>query len=297
MGDVVAGDFEFEIDVDGLSRSYAVHVPPGLEEAASIPVVLAFHGGRSNAAGMVRFCGMNPQADAAGFIAVYPNGTGPAPHLLSWNAGICCNDGPEDQRPPDDVYFVLSMLEDLQSRLPVDPGRIFATGMSNGGMLSYRLAAELPDRIAAIASVGGTMGTKTCRARQPVPVLHIHGTEDHFVPFAGGRGKRSPSRTEFVSVPDTIDCWRSVNRCAAEPVREQLPPVVDDGTSIRRELYTAGEGGADVDLYIVEGGGHTWPGQKPPLLFLGKSTKNLDANAVIWDFFRRHSNPDRPDEG
>jgi len=279
------------IDVDGTERSYLVHIPPGGDAIGPLPVVLAFHGGRSNAEGMVRFCGLNPVADEAGFVVVYPNGTGPQPHLLSWDAGICCNDHPPDHPPADEIGFVSAMLDDLSARLPVDLSRVYATGMSNGGMLSYRLAAELSERIAAIASIGGTMGTECCTPSRPVPILHMHGTEDYFVPLEGGRGKRSPSRTEFFSVAHTLDCWKAANRCDTAPLRTEFPALVDDGTSVWREVFPPGDAGAVIELYIIEGGGHTWPGQKPPLLFLGKSTKNLDANAVLWKFFEQHRLP------
>ncbi len=293
MYDSQTGDEFFSIDVDGTQRSYLVHAPPGAGGGQPLPVVLAFHGGRSNAQGMVRFCGLNPYADDAGFVVVYPNGTGPEPHLLSWAAGICCSDHPPDKAPVDEIGFVAMLLDDLAARLPTDPTRVYATGMSNGGMLCYRLAAELSDRVAAIASVGGTMGTESCSPPRPVPILHLHGTEDYFVPLEGGRGKRSPSRTEFFSVAHTLECWKAVNRCHDAPRRTELPLRAEDGTSIYRDSYAAAEGGAEIELYIIEGGGHTWPGQKPPLLFLGKSTKNLDANKVLWEFFQRHRLPQR----
>jgi len=256
-----------------------------MDSEQPVSVVLAFHGGRSNAEGMKNFSKLNDYADNAGCVVVYPEGTGPAPHLRVWNAGICCGEAVE--QGVDDVGFVTALLDDLAERLKIDPARVYATGMSNGGMMSYRLAAEAPERIAAIASVGGTMGTATRHPTRPVPILHIHGTEDLFVPLEGGRGKRSPSRAEFTSVAKTLNFWREVNGCAAEAVVEELPAPVEDGTTIRREVYPS-EAGAEIELYVVEGGGHTWPGQQPSLLLLGKSTRNLDANRVIGAFFERH---------
>ena len=143
------------LSIGGRERSYLVHVPPSYDGTRAVPVVLALHGGATDAAVMVRFCGLNTKADQAGFLAVYPNGTGEARKLLTWNAGDCC--GYATRHKVDDVAFVDAMLDDLAAAARMDPRRVFATGMSNGAMMCYRLAAELSQRIAAIAPVAGTM--------------------------------------------------------------------------------------------------------------------------------------------
>ena len=161
-----------------------------------------FHGGGTNAKTMVRFCGLNETADRDGFLAVYPNGSGRNPNLLTWNAGNCC--AYAMRQNVDDVGFVGALLDDLSGFANVDPKRVFATGMSNGGMLAYRLASELSQRIASIASVSGPMGTDACRPTRPVSVLHFHGTSDEFAPYAGGRGPKSFIQSVFRSVDFSI---------------------------------------------------------------------------------------------
>ena len=161
-----AGDHTRTLDQGGLERSYLVHVPPQYDPATPMPVVLAFHGGGANAGTMVTFGGLNEKADQAGFIVVYPEGTGRLERMRTFNAGNCCGHAASQQI--DDVAFTRQILDDLEDIANVDRRRIFATGMSNGAMMAYRLASELSDRIAAIAPVGGPMGTKDCHPGRAV---------------------------------------------------------------------------------------------------------------------------------
>lgn len=281
------GDHRRTLTVDSRERDYLLHVPPGHEELRAWPVVLALHGGGSNAAQMVHFCGLNDKADDAGFLVVYPNGTGRVENMYTWNAGNCC--GFAKRQNVDDVGFIRALLDDLAHVLPIDERRVFATGMSNGGMMAYRLADEMSDRIAAIAPVGGPMGTETCAPERPVAVVHFHGTDDRFAPFAGGRGERSVSQADFFSVVHSITNWVRADGCPRSPVVAELASKVDDGTKISRHVYAPGQEGTEVVLYEIRGAGHTWPGRKPALLFLGKSTMNLSANDIMWEFFARHA--------
>jgi polyhydroxybutyrate depolymerase len=280
------GDHTRSLVVAGRERSYLVHVPRSYDPAKPVAVVLAFHGGGSNAWQMVHFCGLNEKADEAGFLVVYPNGTGRTEQLLTWNAGNCC--GYAQQQKIDDVEFVRKLLDDLAGVANVDADRVYATGMSNGGMMSYLVAAELSDRIAAIAPVGGPMGTTECRPKRPVSVLHFHGLDDKFAPFKGGRGERSLSQTEFHSVEHSIGCWIKANECTSEQTVIEEPVKVEDGTKVTRKAWSGGKAGAEVVLVEIAGAGHTWPGRQPPLLFLGKSTKNISANEAMWEFFKKH---------
>ena len=181
------GNHTRTLKVGGQNRSYLVHVPAKYDGKTPVPVVLALHGAAMNGPMMAVFCGLNPKADAAGFIAVYPSGTGAGP-LLLWNAG-----GFADKDRPDDVAFIRALLDDLGSVAKVDPKRVYATGMSNGGMMCYRLAAELSDRIAAVAPVAGTMAIAKASPKRPVPVMHFHGTADALIPFDGPRKTRANS--------------------------------------------------------------------------------------------------------
>src|ERR1700722_11882219 len=169
-----------KLTVAGLSREYVVHVPEGHDQKTPMPVVLALHGATMNGPMMAWFCGLNRKADDEGFIAVYPNGTGTHSSFF-WNGGNCC--GSAMKNKVEDVAFINALLDDLRRIYPVDPQRIYATGMSNGAIMAYRLAAELSDRLAAIAPVSGSVGTEVSRPKRPVSVLHFHGTLDEYVPF------------------------------------------------------------------------------------------------------------------
>jgi polyhydroxybutyrate depolymerase len=280
------GDHTRSLTVGDLKRTYLVHIPKSYDGSKPYPVVLIYHGGASNAEQMVRFCGLNEKADKAGFIALYPNGTGRLEKVLTFNGGNCC--GYAMQKKVDDVAFAAALLDDLAKVVKVDAKRVYATGMSNGGIMAYRLASELSDRIAAIAPVSGPMGTETCSPKRPVPVIHFHGTNDQFAPFKGGKGERSISGTDFYSVEHSIHAWVKGNGCKEDPVTVELPDTAKDGTKVTRKTYTGGKDGAEVVLITIEGGGHTWPGREPLVRFLGKATKNVSANDEMWEFFQKH---------
>ncbi|MBI2195276.1 MAG: hypothetical protein HYU43_02785 [Armatimonadetes bacterium] len=280
------GNYTRAIEVQNRDRTYLVHVPPSYDGAKPFPAVLAFHGGGTNAESMAQFSGLDEKADTAGFIAVYPNGSGLLPRVLTWNAGNCCGYALKHQI--DDVAFTRALLDDLVKAVQIDPRRIYATGMSNGAMMAYRLASELSDRIAAIAAVGGPMGTETCNPRRPVPVIHFHGTADEFAPFHGGVGKKSLSKTHFYSVDDSIRAWVQANECPSEAQTAELPDRADDGTKVSRRIYGPGKNDAEVVLILIEGGGHTWPGRQPRITSLGVSTRDISANDLLWEFFEKH---------
>jgi polyhydroxybutyrate depolymerase len=273
------------LKVGDLERSYIVHVPPNYDHDMETPVVLVFHGGGGNPQSMIRFSGMNTKSDEAGFIAVYPSGTGRFERVLTFNGGNCC--GYAMRNKVDDVEFTRKLLDDLATVVNVDQKRVFATGMSNGGIITYRLASELSDRIAAIAPVGGPMGTNTCNPRRPVPVIHFHGTDDENAPFKGGKGK-GVSGTDFYSVEHSINAWVKANGCHEEPVVTKQQPEVNDGTEIIRKTYGGGKNDSEVVLIEIVGGGHTWPGGPSRVRFLGKITKNISANDAMWESFQKH---------
>ncbi len=285
--DLTPGDHTRTIDVDRRTRIYLVHVPPKYDPKKPTPVVLSFHGGASNAEMMVRFCGLNDTADKHGFITVYPSGTGRLKAALTWNGGSCCGYAMQEQ--VDDVAFVRALLDDLEKVVNVDAKRVYATGMSNGAIMAYRLASELSDRIAAIAPVAGPMGTDTCSPKRPVSVIHFHGTADQFAPFNGGKGDKSLSQTDFYSVEYSIKAWVKADGCKVEPAVVKLPDKAKDDTSVTIKTYGGGKDGAEVVLVAVEGMGHTWPGREPALKVLGKATKNVSANEMMWEFFEKHA--------
>jgi polyhydroxybutyrate depolymerase len=283
---LASGDHTRTLQHGGRTRSYIIHIPPKHDPQRPAPVVLAFHGGGSNAAQMIGFCGLSDKADKEGFVVVYPNGTGRRERMLTWNGGNCCAYAMLNR--VDDVGFTRALLDDLATVVNVDAKRVFATGISNGGILCYRLAAELSDRIAAIAPVAGTMGTVNCHPRRPVSVIHFHGTADEFLPFGGGFGPKSVAKVLFRSVDQSVLAWVKADGCPEKPVVADLPDKAHDGTTVQRRTYGPGKDGAQVVLLVINGGGHTWPGRDPKIGFLGKSTKNVSANDQMWEFFQRH---------
>jgi len=290
-GPLHPGDSSRTVHVDGSARHYVLHVPPQYAPDTPMPVVLAFHGGGANARNMIAFSGLNDKADEAGFLVAYPEGSGRIERMLAFNAGNCC--GEAAARHVDDVAFVRHVLDDLQEIANVDRRRVFATGMSNGAMMAYRLASEMSDRIAAIAPVSGPMGTQDCRPNRAVSVIHFHGDADEFAPFSGGRG-RGPSGTHFFSVDHSINAWVDANECKRPPLVRQLPDRVNDGTTVTQVRFAPGRDGAEVVLVIIKGGGHTWPGNEARMRTLGASTRDISANDMMWEFFQHHPLPGFP---
>ncbi|MBS0264043.1 MAG: prolyl oligopeptidase family serine peptidase [Planctomycetes bacterium] len=287
---LTAGSHLRHIRVGGVDRKYLVHLPPQYDPAVPSPVVLAFHGYGSSSHHMVKFCDLSTKADQAGFVVVYPEGTGKTRRTLAWNAGDCCGDPQQDNT--DDVGFVRALLDDLGSVASVDPRRMFAAGMSNGAMMAYFLALKLSDRIAAIAAVSGPMGTCKCQPKRPVPVMHFHGLDDKFAPFLGGVGERSITKVNFLSVPYSVDFWVRANQCSPDPVVSELPACSADGTSVLRKVWGGGRNDSEVILFEISGGGHTWPGARPMLFCVEATTQNVSANDEMWRFFQRHPLPD-----
>ena len=234
-GPLVPGDQLRGVVVDGAGRTFIVYVPPGLDLKKPAPVVLVFHGAWANARTQVAFSGLNRKADEANFVAVYPNGSGADDRRLFWNAF-----GPAGGRSPDDVKFVAAILDDLARSMDLDARRVFATGMSNGGMMCYRLAAELSDRIAAIAPVSGTLCIDNPKPKRPVPVVHFHGTADGIVPFDGPKNAGPMALGErllnFKSVDETISTWVKLDGCPAKPEVTHLPDAAKDGTTVTRKV-------------------------------------------------------------
>lgn len=275
-----SGSHELRLNHAGIERRFIVHVPKAYRAERPAPLVLALHGGGGSMDVMARdrLYGLVSQSEASGWIVVFPNGYSRlAGKLATWNAGLCC--GVARDRGSDDVDFLRAVVADVQQRLRIDPQRIFATGMSNGGMMSYRLACEASDVFRAIAAVAGTDGTSTCQPGRPVPVFHLHALDDDRVLFNGGSGSASDTHADFVSVPATVDKWARLNACSG-PVQRVLekPGVVCE---VRRGC----QDGAEVRLCVTETGGHSWPGGRKALG--GKGSDALDATDEIWAFFAR----------
>ena len=278
------GDHVRNIIVGERKRTYIVHVPEAYDAKKPTPVVLALHGAGMNGSMMVWFTGLNKTSDAKGFIVVYPSGTGTG-SFLTWNAGGLIGRF-KDERV-DDVDFIGKLLDELATLVNVDEKRVYACGMSNGGMMSYRLAVELSDRIAAIAPVGGTMATDIGEPKRSVPVMHFHGTKDEIVPYGPPIGT-TQSFVRLKGVEDSVLTWVKSNGCDENPQSDTLSKE-GDKMKVTRRTYSGSKDGADVVLVAIEGGGHTWPGRQLPIAFLGRSARNISANELIWEFFQKYS--------
>jgi len=260
------------IDLDGGSRTYLVHLPPGYDGRAPLPLVLVLHGATESPESVEHLSAMSAKADQEKFIAVYPRGTGQLP---TWNAGNCC--GYAQQNRVDDVAFLRTLIEKLEQDYAIDPKRIFATGISNGAMMSYRLACELSDKIAAIAPVEGAQNVP-CRPQARVSIIVFHGTADHLVPFEGGSTpfQLGPKRSD-TSVAEAVSFWVKQDSCAASPERENT-------SQLHLTRYMDCKDGHAVELYAIQGGHHMWPGV--PI-----SGNSVPATDLMWSFFASHPKP------
>ena len=249
----------------GMERSYLLYVPTRYKSNRPMPMVFNFHGLGSNGAQQYAYSELSALAEKFKFIMVSPNGVG-----NSWNAGFCC--GAAVAAQIDDVGFTSDMIDEISSDYCVNPDRVYSTGMSNGGYMSYRLACDLADRIAAIGPVAAANRTVSCDPSRPVPVIAMNGTDDLLVDYADG----------LVSV----QAWAAANACS------DIPEVVYDKGDVTCVTYENCAENATSQLCTVDGGGHTWPGaidllELDPVLYwwAGKTSQDIDASRAIWKFF------------
>ena len=278
---------------DGLQRGYKIHIPPSLPQNFSPPLIFVLHGGGGTGDGMERSLtlgGFNSLSDENSLIVVYPDGI-----ERNWNDGRKNVSDPAHQQNIDDIGFFNALIENLTNEFNIDPNRIYSTGISNGAMMSYRLALDLPEKIAAIAPVAGAIPVDILPQNPafiPLSVCVISGTTDPLVPWEGGTvGTKRHPRGIVISVPDSVNYWVVNNKCNNTPETILLPDIDPaDGTRVYYHRYGNGENDTEVVLYEIENGGHTWPDgyQYLSKLFVGRTSKDINATEVIWDFFKNH---------
>jgi polyhydroxybutyrate depolymerase len=271
---------ERHVSVGGRDRSYLVDLPPRYASRGPLPLVLDFHGGGGSPSGARTQSGFSTLGAKVGAIVVYPAGSGrfSDERLLTWNTGSCC--GYAKTANVDDAAFVRALLDTLERTYPVDRNRIFATGLSNGGMMSYLVACRLADRIAAIAVVSGEL-SMDCTPSRPVSVLIIHGTADENLPYDGGVGRKALDKHEVRPVAYAVDSWKRFDRCPDTALTS-----AHDG--VTHSVWSPCADGTAVELYKIESGGHAWPGGQRMSRILDAPSNALDATQTAWTFFVAH---------
>jgi len=264
---------------DGIQRDYVLYVPTNYDSNISVPLILNFHGFGGSGAQQMANSTFRPIADTAGFIIVHPTGTPFNGFVNHWNVGGFTNGS-----TVDDIGFTAALIDSLSANYNINPTRVYSTGFSNGGFFSHRLACELPNRIAAIASVSGTF-TPTmqanCSPSHPTPVLQIHGTTDPTVPYDGTTGNGG-----MASVDSVINYWVSTNNCDTTPTTTALPDInTNDGSTVERSVYAGGDAGVSVELLKIIGGTHRWPVPSNT-----NANQDINASLEIWKFFSKYAN-------
>ncbi|MFZ1678755.1 MAG: PHB depolymerase family esterase, partial [Saprospiraceae bacterium] len=259
---------------DGLQRDYILYVPASYVPGTPAPLVFNFHGYTSNAFEQMFYGDFRPIADTAGFLVVHPLGTVDQLGNTHWNVGWGTSN-------VDDIGFTSALIDSLSAQYNIDQNRIYSTGMSNGGFMSYFLACGLSDRIAAIASVTGSMNVTqltTCDPQHPMPVMEIHGTSDPTVAYTGN--------IIFAPIASVVAYWVEFNACHTPPDINSIPDInTSDGCTAEHYLYSNGTNGVDVEHYKIINGVHAWPGSA----FGGVGTnQDMNASKEIWRFFSRY---------
>jgi polyhydroxybutyrate depolymerase len=269
---------------NGTERSYVIRIPAELATGnGRVPLVLVLHGGGGNADNVERMTGFTDKARKERFIVVYPEGTGRRSGFLTWNAGHCCGYAMENRA--DDVGFIRALIDKLIESYPVDPERVYATGMSNGAMMTHRLGIELSNRFAAIAPVVGTLFGDERRPAHSVSAIMLNGMLDKSVPYQGGPpGGRFPGAWDGTPTKPALEqaaFWASADGCTGDPVEHQ------HGALTRWQYHCPA--GRAVELYLLGDGGHAWPGGQQGSWMGDKPSSSLNGTDVIWDFFKAHT--------
>ncbi|MBI4119377.1 MAG: hypothetical protein HY456_00840 [Parcubacteria group bacterium] len=288
----VAGNYPESIMIDGKPRTYLLHIPTGYSPGREYPLVVVLHGGEGTGEKIMGQTKFDTKADQEGFIAVFPDGID-----NGWADGRGTAEA--EKQGYDDVKFIRQLVSHLQSKLSIDSGKIYATGVSNGGMMTYRLGCEAADLFDAIATDAANLPEPLkgkCNPSRPIPLVAINGLDDPLVPYNGGDCCVGPSGGgqggRVLSTVDTVKIFANVNSCSLSYTPQFLPVVVNDGTKVEKRAYQSCPTGKDVISYVVHGMGHVWPPNESQLskIITGPTSKNINATNVFWEFFKNHSN-------
>ena len=280
------------IIVDDIERSYIIYIPSSYQDDEPVPLVIVLHGGGGNAKNIEKVTGFSKKAEEEGFIVVYPDGTGKLRYrLLTWNGGFCCGYALENN--VDDVYFIKTLISHIQSMYSINESRIYVTGMSNGGVMTYRIASELSNIIAAAAPVAGSIGGQATEQEEiwhipepeyPVSIIAFHGMNDTRVPYNGGFPSGNDTHVYWwMSVNESISFWTYHNHCYKTPITN-----ISDSGNIIIDTYKGGNNNTEVVLYTIIDGTHSWPGGKKGWKNGDNPTPEISATDIIWDFFKNH---------
>lgn len=275
-----AGDLTLTLTVNGQQRTAYVHAPASIEPSHHYPLVIGYHGGAGNAEGYIRQSGIFAKGEQAGFIVVCPQGTAlfAGGNHRVWNSG---REYAQASRNADDVAFSSALIDEIAARYPIDQKRVYATGFSNGAQMSYRLALELGNKIAAIAPMSGGRLAGGSQPSRPLPILHFHGTADSVYPLEGGLGPHSIGRTPHVPIPAVMLEWSKFN--GAHLVAQQLN---HPGWAALRH-----DGPVPVELILVKGMGHQIAGGADNHLPDQAMRNEPDATTLALQFFSAHPMP------
>ena len=274
----------------GFQRSYRVHIPSGYDGLTRLPLVVVIHGAFDTAKGMEKFSGFSILANRENFAVLYPEGIGIFGYLQHWNAGHCCGKAANDKI--DDVGYLAAAIKDACNRLSIDQNRIYMVGFSNGGMMTYRFAAEHTDMLAAAAPIAASIGGRPNRdapqwripaPKKHLPILIMHGLNDDDIPFAGGASIHRKGARTYLSVETSVQFWLDANGCMGMPVVSS-----SHDAAVQVITWDACTDSSMTVLCEINGWGHLWPG----LYFTGKLSEddplyNFDAAEMIWSFFKQ----------
>lgn len=264
------GDAPSPLASGGLDRKYLLHVPPSYDGTRQTPLVLNLHGFGSNGRQQALYSGLPAKGDREGFIVVSPDGTGTPLHWTYPGLGI------------DDIAFIRDLFDQLEGDLCIDPHRIFVAGISNGAAFAQQVACAMPDRIAAVAAVAALVYPARCGTTAPIAVIGFHGTDDPCVPFQGGTSQCG-QRLPVPAIETSAKNWAAHDGCDIAPAEQQF------SAHVRTIAYSRCKDETAVVLFVVDGGGHTWPGAID-VARLGATTHEINATDQIWEFFVAQGN-------